>query len=162
MQINAEKNIVSCNARRGDGGFTLIEVIVAGSLMIILSVGTLTVFTHAVRINRGNNLRSQAHSILQQEVEYFRSIRFSPGLGTHPDLVGGPAFSRPKRFSADVPPREFNVVVDVDNLPAGTTEADCKFKQIKITATPVVAETDAWLSNANLGTNVIIHRVKGN
>ncbi|MBA3352180.1 MAG: type II secretion system protein, partial [Blastocatellia bacterium] len=57
------------------GGFTLIEVILAGGIMIILCVGTLTVFSHAVRINSGNNLRAQAQSVLQEEVEYYRSLR---------------------------------------------------------------------------------------
>ncbi len=47
-------------SRRGVKGFTLIEVMIAASIMIILSVGTLAVYSHASRINAGNNLRSQA------------------------------------------------------------------------------------------------------
>lgn len=51
-------------------GFTIPEVIVAGSIMIVLCVGTLSVFSYVVRINRGNALRMQALSVLQAKVEY--------------------------------------------------------------------------------------------
>ena len=56
--------------------------------MIVLCVGTLTVFSYAVRINRGNNLRTQALSVLQLEVEYYRSLKFVP-VGTDAALNHG-------------------------------------------------------------------------
>src|SRR5215203_6733339 len=50
-------------------GFTIPEVIIAGTIMIVICVGTLTVFSYVVKINRGNNLRMQALSVLQAKVE---------------------------------------------------------------------------------------------
>ena len=60
-------------------GFTLVEVIVAASIMIILCVGILTVFSYVVKVNRGENLRAQALSVMQAEVEYYRGLKFVPG-----------------------------------------------------------------------------------
>src|SRR5687768_248714 len=168
MKLSMQKSFdINKAAAGGDEGFTLIEVIIAAGLMIILSVGTLTVFTHAVRINRGNNLRSQAQTVLQQEVEYYRGLKFVPGLETvadlnnhrHTDIRVG-SRTRPQRTSSDG--RVFNIDVTVTNLasgPAGTDEHVCRYKEITITATPAVAET-GWL--ANLNTNVTIQRVRIN
>src|SRR6188768_339013 len=89
-------------------GFTLVEVIIAAGIMIILCIGTLSVFTHAVKVNTGNNLRSQAQSVLQQEVEYYRSLKFVPGAQTTADLTNhrlaeiyAGTISRPARTAAD-------------------------------------------------------------
>lgn len=149
----------------GEGGFTLIEVIIAGSIMIILCIGTLTVFSHAVKINSGNNLRAQAQSVLQQEVEYYRSLKFVPGLETQADLVNhrnadlyAGNIARPQRTSADG--KVFNITVTVTNVaPGGADEAHCKYKEITIAATPAAAQT-GWL--ANLRTNVTVQRVRAN
>jgi type II secretory pathway pseudopilin PulG len=145
-------------------GFTLVEVIVAGAIMIILCIGTLTVFNYAVKINRGESIRMQALSVLQQEVEYYRSLKFIPSIpGTPPvqgwdnDLSQG-THNRPQRKSADGK-YPFNIVVTVTNLPAGTADIDCKFKEIHIVATPASTET-GWLGN--LGTDVTIQRVRAN
>ena len=141
-------------------GFTLVEVILAGSIMIILCVGTLTVFSHAVKINTGNNLRAQAQSVLQQEIEYYRGLKFVPNV-TDADLTAG-THTRPNRTSADL--QAFAITVVVDNDPYGTSpgevlDADCKFKQITITVVPVVTRA-GWL--ADLKTNVTIQRVRSN
>jgi type II secretory pathway pseudopilin PulG len=138
-------------------GFTIPEVIIAGSIMIVLCVGTLTVFSYAVKINRGNNLRTQALSVLQLEVEYYRSIKFVP-VGTDPALNEGTYANVRQRTAADG--RVFNISVIVTNLPAGTADSACRFKQIDIRADPVVAEREAWLQN--LDTRVTIQRVRSN
>lgn len=142
-------------------GFTLIEVIVATVILSIVVVGTFAVYTHAVRVNTGNNLRAQALTVLQAEVEYFRGLRYVPS-STHPDLVADPVPIRPQRTSADG--RVFNITVVVDNDPfnAGIqtgNESTCKFKEITITATPAIAET-GWLSD--LGTSLTVQRVRAN
>lgn len=142
-------------------GFSLVEVIIATVVMVILCVGTLTVFTHAVRINRGNNLRAQAQTVLQQEAEYYRSLKFLP-IGSSPDLNGGTYNNVRTRTTPDG--RAFYVTVVIDNDPytAGVqtgSEATCKFKEIKITVVPVIAET-GWL--ADLKTNLVLQRVRAN
>jgi len=140
-------------------GFTLIEVIVAAGLMIILCIGTLTVFTHAIKINQGNNLRSQAQSVLQQEAEYYRSLRFVP-VGSDAGLNAGTP-TRPNRASSDG--TVFTISVTITNKPLVTgvasTDATVTLKEIQITAAPLVART-GWLSN--LGTNMTIQRVRAN
>lgn len=147
---------------KGSGGFTLVEVVIAAVIMVILCVGTLTVFSYAVRVNRGNALRAQAMSILQKEVEYYRSLKYVP-VGSSAELNAGTYPNLRTRTSPDG--RVFNVSVTIDNDPltAGvqTTplDADCRFKEITITVVPQVAET-SWL--ANLKTNLTIQRVRAN
>lgn len=142
-------------------GFTIPEVIVAAGIMIILCIGTLTVYTYAVRVNRGNYLRAQAQSVLQLEVEFYRSLKFIP-IGSDVRLNAGTYNNVRTHTSPDG--RVFNVSVVISNLPppgSGTVpnDTDCEFKQITITAVPAVTET-GWL--ANLDTNVTIQRVRAN
>ena len=145
------------NIARGQHGFTIPEVIVAGMIMVILCVGTLTVFSYAVRINRGNNLRMQALSVLQQEVEYYRSLKYVP-VGTDAGLNQGTYTNVRQHTTPDG--RVFNVSVVITNLPGGTSDVNSTFKEIAISATPAVAENEGWLQN--LGTNVTIQRVRAN
>jgi type II secretory pathway pseudopilin PulG len=151
-----------------DAGFTIPEVIIAGTLMIVLCVGTLTVFSYVVRINRGNNLRMQALSVLQAKVEYYRSLKFVPGLETAADLPNhrnADLYAGAHTLSPITTPdgRVFNITSTVTNAaPASgpNDEANCEFKTIVITAVPQVAERDAWLQN--LHTDVTIQRVRSN
>jgi type II secretory pathway pseudopilin PulG len=153
---------------RTASGFTIPEVIIAGTIMIILCVGTLTVFSYVVKINRGNNLRMQALSVLQAKVEYYRSLKFVPGqetIGDLPnhrvsDLYAGTHTLTPITTPDD---RQFQITAVVTNAPpesGANDEANCEFKTIVITAVPVVAETEGWLQN--LQTNVTIQRVRSN
>lgn len=159
---NAVENLRSMSRANG---FTIPEVIIAGMIMIILCVGTLTVFSYVVKINRGNNLRMQALSVLQAKVEYYRSLKFVPGQETAADL---PNHRNPDLYAGNhtltsitTPDgRVFNITATVTNLTPGADEAHTKFKEILITATPQVAETDGWLRNLN--TNVTIQRVRSN
>ena len=145
--------------RRRAAGFTLVEVIIAGTIMIILCVGTLTTFSYAVKINAGNNLRSQAQSVLQQEAEYYRSLKFVPS-GADADMDAG-THNRPNRTSADG--TAFTMTADVTNLPlwdgTASTNTTATMKEITITATPVNAQA-GWL--ANLHTTLTIQRVRAN
>lgn len=147
-------------------GFTIPEVIVAGVIMMILCVGTLSVFSYVVKINRGNNLRMQALSVLQAKVEYYRSLKFVPGAETTADLVNhrhADLYEGSHTLSSITTPdnRTFTITSVVTNTePVGADEAHTQFKTITITAVPVVAETEAWLQNLN--TNVTIQRVRSN
>lgn len=153
------------SSRSNDGGFTLVEVIVAGSIMIILCVGILSVFSYVVRQNRDENFRMQALSVLQQEVEYYRSLKFVP-IGAPTELNGGTYNNVRTRTSANG--RVFNISVVIDNDPytlglqtdAQVPDATCTFKEITITATPVIPET-AGTWNA-LPQTITIQRVKYN
>jgi type II secretory pathway pseudopilin PulG len=153
-------------------GFTLPEVIVAGGIMIILCVGILTVYAHVIKLNRGSNIRLHALTVLQREVEEFRSFRFVPGTtdprlnaGSYPNYKTGVLSTNPDGVvgTADdgIP---FNISVEVTNDPLGDldpdpTDANCKFKQITIIAVMQNAEA-GWLSQ--LDTDVTIQRVRSN
>jgi type II secretory pathway pseudopilin PulG len=159
-----------------------VEVIVAGSIMVILCVGILSVFSYAVKVNRGEKFRMQSLSVLQQEVEYYRSLKFVPN-GSPAELNGGTYANIRRRCSdpildptvnpavADCPRRDFFISVKIDNDPytAGVqtgNDATCTFKEITITALPVEAET-GWTTNSNTVSivkpeTVVIQRVKYN
>jgi type II secretory pathway pseudopilin PulG len=146
-------------------GFTIPEVIIAGTILAIICVGTAQTYILATRINRGNNLRMQALSVLQQEVEYYRSLKFIPGLETDADLPNhrkaelyAGTHVRPTRIAADG--RIFNISVQVVNLTPSTEERLVRFKRLTITATPTLAENEGWLQN--LGTSVAVERVRSN
>jgi len=140
-------------------GFTLIEVIVAGTLMIILAIGILTVSSTAVKLNKGNNLRIQAQSALQAEAEYYRSLKFVP-VGSDPAMNAN-TYTRPNRVTVDNSNFAITVQVINKNLVNGSasTDATATLKEITITATPVVTQT-GWL--ADLKTNLTIQRVRAN
>jgi prepilin-type N-terminal cleavage/methylation domain-containing protein len=143
-------------------GFTLPEVLIAAVILIVLAVGTLSVFSYVVRINRGENLRSQALTVMQKEIEHYRSLKYVPvasGL-TSAELTACPrtqiTFGAPFT-SADG--QQFDLFVTIDNIPAGTEDAT-NFKQIMIEAKPTIPERDVWLQNLN--TSVTFQRVRSN
>ena len=163
-----DRYLNSCRFAAGQNGFSLVEVIVAGVLMMILCVGTLSVFSYVTKINRGNNIRIQALSALQQEIEYYRSLKFVPGQETAADLpnhrstaIYAGQRTRPQVTSASG--MLFNINVTVVNLQftAGASEEACTLKEITIQAVPAVTQ-EGWLSDANLNTSVTMQRVRAN
>lgn len=168
MKMHKENKCGNIAREKGGRGFTIPEVIIAGSIMIILCVGTMTAYVQAIKLNRGNNLRMQALAVLQLEVEFYRSLKFVPGLQTAGDLnnhrpneirVGSHAL--PNRTSADG--RVFTMTAEVTNIaftPAGTAEEQSLLKEITIEAEPLVAETEGWLRELN--TKVTVQRVRSN
>jgi len=154
--------VIGQERRTGQGGFTLPEVLVAGSILIVLCVGTLSVFTYVSNINRGNNLRMQALSVLQYEVEYYRGLKFVPDSATRSaELNGINRTNLRTRTSADG--QVFNIWVTIDNDPTApnvqTNNNDTtKFKEIKIEAIP--QNPGSW--QQNLRTDVTIQRVRSN
>ena len=164
-EINSMKS-----ARRiwGEKGFSLVEVIVAGIVMVILCVGLLTVFGYVTNVNRGNNIRAQALSALQQEIEFYRSLKFIPGQETAGDLPNHRSVdlysgsrTRPPVTSASG--MVFNINVTVVNLDGSPTTAEeyCTFKEITIQAVPAVTQ-QGWLSDDNLKTRITMQRVRAN
>lgn len=160
MRVSRAEKLGAKKPRSGrNDGFTLVEVIIAGSLMIILCVGTLTVFSYVVKINRGENIRLQALSVLQRKVEFYRSLRFSP-YETSTALNATAETNVGALTSEDG--RQFNIMVSIDDNPSTAaidTDANSKFKQISITAVPANAAS-TWISN--LRTTVTIQRVRTN
>jgi len=112
-------NLVAKIIHRKERGFTLPEVLIAAVILIILAVGTLSVFSYVVRINRGENLRSQALTVMQKEVEHYRSLKYVPvasGL-TSAELTACPRTqitTGAPFFSADG--RQFDLFVTIQTL----------------------------------------------
>jgi len=144
-----------------DIGFTIVEVIVAASIMIILCVGTLSVFSFVVKINQGNNLRSQALTVLQAEAEFYRSLKFVPDQSISAiDLYEG---TKVQKTATSKDGTQFYINVTITNKTfnpsSSTTEANCTFKEIRIVATAVNPKP-GWL--ANLNTELTVQRVRIN
>lgn len=73
----------------GDGGFSLVEVIVAMTVLVIVSLATFGVLMTSLSAVRGNNDRVQAASIARTELERLRTLGAAgipPGLST-PDYA---------------------------------------------------------------------------
>lgn len=141
-------------------GFTLVEVLIAASIMIILCVGTLSVFSYAVKINAGNNLRSQALTVLQAEVEYYRSLKFVRNTTVSDTQLYAGNYTRPQRTSADG--TVFNITVTITNVThtgSPATEANCTLKEIRIN-TVMANPQPGWL--ANMRTDLTVYRVRAN
>jgi type II secretory pathway pseudopilin PulG len=151
------KNKIPGQIADKDVGFTVVEVIVAASIMIILCVGTLSVFSFVVKVNQGNNLRSQALSVLQAEAEFYRSLKFVPDQTVSAiDLQAG---TKAQKTATSKDGTQFYINVTITNIPSTASEANCTFKQIKIVATAVNPKP-GWL--ANLNTDLTIQRVRIN
>lgn len=151
-------------AFQNQNGFSLVEVVVAMLVMIVLLLGTLTVFTYAVQYNRGSNLRSQALTVMQQEAEIYRSSKFVRSF-TDTNLLGG---TKATQTRTSVDNTVFNLDVSIDNDPStsgiqsGETLASgkaCTLKEIKITVTPQNGESN-WIKA--ISANLTIQRVRGN
>lgn len=167
-----ERKIADANrTRSSERGFTVIEVILAGSIMIILCVGTLSVYSYAVKINLGNNVRSQAQSVLQKQIELYRSAKFVPN---HTDNIllaaNNPQVSTVDSLPGDPRNIKFDVTVNIDNTPyaAGLPTAEIDgggnpylFKEITIGVVPhEPGLRQGWL--ANIGATVTFQRVRSN
>lgn len=147
-------------------GFTIVEVIVASTILIILCVGVLTVFNQAIKLNRGNDIRMQALTVLQKQVELYRALKYQP---VNPDpLLNGHVKQTTATGVASQDGTLFDVAVTIDNDPytAGVqtatsspavAEVDCKFKEITIEVTPHDAQAP-WIQN--LKTTVVFRRVR--
>lgn len=142
---------------QGNAGFTLIEVITATLIMVVLCVGTLSVFSYVVKLNEGNNLRSQALTVLQAEAELYRSYKYVPNCDATDDALKSGTYIRPPQKSEDG--TEFNITVTVKNVPSAVADCDATMKEIKIDAVPKNLRT-GWL--ANLKTDLTIQRVRSN
>ena len=106
-------------------------------------------------------------SVSQQEVEYYRSLKFVP-IGSPGELNGGSYPNVRTRMSADQVPRQFSISVVIDNDPytdgiqtnAQVPDATCTFKEITITVTPTSPEkAGSWTATPQ---TISIQRVRYN
>jgi prepilin-type N-terminal cleavage/methylation domain-containing protein len=143
-----------------EAGFTLMEVVVAMVILLVALLGVFGTFTYAINYNAGNNSRSQALAVLQQEVELMRSIKFTPNF-TEPALTGGVKASKAVA-SADGNRFRVDVTVDNDPFTSGlqTTEgAAVTIKEVKITVT-LENPSPGW--QTAVPSTVVLRRVRAN
>ena len=149
----------------GEAGFTLIETLVAAMIMIILCVGVFTVVDQAIKLNTGNNIRSQAQTVLQKEAEFYRALKYVP-VGQDPLLNAHEAELTSDSPVASADGTLFDVFVTIDNDPYADLiqtdippEDQCQFKEITIEAKLTNPPPQGgWLSN--LRTKVVFQRVR--
>jgi prepilin-type N-terminal cleavage/methylation domain-containing protein len=119
---------------RVEAGFTLIEVAMAMVVILVALLGVVFTFTYVINYNAGNNSRSQALAVLQQEVEQLRAGKFTPTI-TDPALTGG---TKSPKVVTSPSGEKFTVNVIVDNNPlvAGIQDETVAttLKEIRVTA----------------------------
>lgn len=161
---NADRNSSSQNLSRsapvGDAvGFTLIEVALSMVILLVALLGVIVVFGFAVNYNSGNNARSEALAILQQEVEQLRSLKFT-STAMDARLAGGT--KAPKIVTMAGGNRfRVNIVIDDDPTVAGVqTDNNKTLKEITISVTNTRVGTNDW--REGFATSTVFRRVRGN
>ncbi len=139
-------------------GFSLVEVVVALVILLIAVMGVFITFTYAVNYNAGNNSRSEALAILQQEVERMRSAKFTPAI-TDTTLLGG---SRLPKTVIAASNNSFRVQIDVDDDPKTDgiqINNATTIKEVNVTVT-LNRPTPGW--QTAVPATVVLQRVRSN
>ncbi len=120
------------NAGSREGGFTLVEVIVALSMMLVAGLGVASVFVYAVRNNTGAGERALAMAVAQQRVERLRSASF--------DLVAS------ENTTVESAGRSYNVVTTVTVLDTDANDGKDTLKDIVVQVTPTNSH-ETWATD---------------
>lgn len=153
------KNPASVLVRTNDErGFTLVEAIFAIVILTVVLLSAVTLFAYATRRNAGNNTRSQALAVLQQQVETIRSYKFTP-TATATELSGG---TKPVTTVNSPDGGIYQVAIVIDdnpNSPNVQIDSTSAFKEITVTVTgPLFGEN--WVSA--VPATVVTRRVRAN
>lgn len=161
--------------KKDESGFSLIEVIIALVILLIVVLGVFAAFTFATAYNAGNSRRSQALSVLQEEVELLRSAKFTrngtdnyapttPDNGRR-DLTGGTKTLKTVTSKGDGSVYTVQTIVDDDPFAAGIDVDSClpsctkTLKEITVIVTPQ-AVTGSWVTA--FPTKFVFRRVRSN
>ena len=173
--------IESTNSKTSaQGGFTLVEMVIALVILFIASMGVFAAFTYATKFNRGNSQRSQALAVMQREIELLRSAKFTPATVSNAtihqhtvpvcpiaddgsrDLTGG-AKEVEFRCGIDGSRHQVETTIDDDPSTAGTqtnaTPANVAFKEITVEVTPLGAD-GRWVTANRI--RMVFRRVRAN
>ena len=155
---NTKKNFRVSDGKSNQSGFSLVEVIVALVIFLVVFLGLVSVFTYAVKYNAGNNSRSQALAVLQQEVELYRSAKYTP-RAIDSNLTGGT--KTPKTVTA-ADGNSFRIQTVVDDDPS-TTAVDISttttLKEITVIVT-LDSPTPGW--QTAIPAKVVLRRARAN
>jgi type II secretory pathway pseudopilin PulG len=124
---------VDCSGRSGEFGFTLLEAIIALLLMLIVALGSASLFSFSIYNNSGGSDRATSLAIAQQDLEGLRSAQFNSTF-TDPSLVGGTTVQ-----TVEVERRTFRMTRTIDDLPSTPgpdIDPTTNLKSIKVTVVP--------------------------
>ena len=139
-------------------GFSLVEVTIAMVVLLIALLGVFTVFTYSVNYNAGNNSRTQALAVMQEETELLRSAKFTPFI-TDSLLLGG---IKPAKTVISGDGSKFNVETTIDDEPfvdGVQIDVTKTLKEITLTI-KLESPTPGW--QTAIPTTTIIRRVRAN
>lgn len=141
-----------------ESGFSLAEVVVAMVILLIAIMGVFATFAYAINYNAGNNSRSEALAILQQEAEKIRSAKFTPAI-MDTEVTGG--VKLPKTvFGSSQNSFRVDVTVDDDPNTAGVQiDATTTIKEVTIIVA-LTRPTPGW--QTAVPATVVVQRVRSN
>ena len=135
---------VDCLGSIDECGFTLLEAIIALLLMLIVALGSASLFSFSIYNNSGGSDRATSLAIAQQALEGLRSAQFN-ATTTDPSLVGGTTVQ-----TVAVEGRTFRMTRTIDDRPSTPgldVNANTNLKGITITVVPQ-SITKGWASGA--------------
>jgi Tfp pilus assembly protein PilV len=74
--MRKESSISDMNALRKNLGFTLIEVLISASIVILLLIGLAQLTIHSLLVKRLSDYRMNSAELASSKLEYFKSLRF--------------------------------------------------------------------------------------
>ncbi len=135
---------VDCQARVGESGFTLLEAIIALLLMLIVALGSASLFSFSIYNNSGGSDRATSLAIAQQALERLRSAQFN-ATTTDASLAGATTVQ-----TVVVEGRTFRLTTTIDDVPATTVpdvDPTTNLKGIRVTVVPL-SIVRGWASGA--------------
>lgn len=162
LQNQAETVPLPPRNKNGQAGFSLIEVSIAFVIVLVSLLAVFYSFTYAIMYNAGNDSRAKALAVLQQEVEFLRSKKFTPTV-CDTELRGGTVT---KTITTTTGYR-FTVVDRIDNDPvaaglqdeAAVPSSTTGVKEIEIVVR-LEAPSPGW--QTAVPATVVMRRVRGN
>lgn len=137
-------------ARPAERGFTLAETAIALLIMMIASVGVVSLFTYSIRYNAGAKDRELAMAVAQKRMEWLRGIPYNDttrALAYHYPTTASPTGGGLAATAAagvtettTLAGRTYTVVTKIVNV-GGVSNANSKIKTITIQVTPDGATT---------------------
>lgn len=132
-------------ARHGQRGFTLAETAFALLIMMIASVGVVSLFNYAIQYNAGAKDRELSMAVAQKRMEWLRGIPFNaanrdlayryPTAAQSGGGLGATAAGGVTETTTHAG-RTYTVVTTIANV-GGTSNANSKVKTITLQVTPV-------------------------
>lgn len=143
---------------KDDGGFTLLETVMAFMIVMIASLGVVSVFMYSVNYNAGGNNRLQAITIAQQQLEQLRAAKFNAPVGgvSKTDAILAAGTTSTSVTGTDGRPYTVTTVIDDDPSDAAVdTDTSTTLKGITITVTPGRGGP-TWSANSTVSAVTII------